>query len=217
MKALRHAVALLTLSITLSSIAVQAQDYPSRPVRMIVAVGAGGTGDVFARVLGDELLKRWGQPVVIENRPGAQSNIGARACAEAAPDGYTLCIMPGEPLAYNPHLFKKLPFDPAKDFEPISNLFFNFQALVVNAKLNVKTVRRTGRAVEGEGRHLELYGAVLAVDAAISKSSSASAARIGSAFRSRAAAIPPTRSCRARRRSPSSACRTSSRICAAAR
>jgi tripartite-type tricarboxylate transporter receptor subunit TctC len=119
---------------------LQAQDYPNKPVRAIVAVGAGGTGDVFARVLGEQLHKRWGQPLVIENRPGAQSNIGARACAEAPPDGYTLCIMPGEPLAYNQHLFKKLPFDPVKDFEPITNLFFNFQALVVNAKLNVKTV-----------------------------------------------------------------------------
>ena len=153
MKALRHAVVLLTLSITLSSIPVQAQDYPRRPVRMIVAVGAGGTGDVFARVLGDELFKRWGQPVVIENRPGAQSNIGARACAEAPPDGYTLCIMPGEPLAYNPHLFKKLPFDPAKDFEPITNLFFNFQALVVTPTQR-EDGRRTGRAVEGQGRTL---------------------------------------------------------------
>ena len=117
-----------------------AQDYPKRPVKAIVAVGAGGTGDVFTRVLGDELAKRWGQPLVIENRVGAQSNIGARACAEAPPDGYTLCVLPGEPLAYNQHLFKKLPFDPAKDFEPITNLFFNFQALVVNANLNVKTV-----------------------------------------------------------------------------
>ena len=109
-----------------SPLAGQAQDYPNRPVRAIVAVGAGGTGDVFARVLGEQLHKRWGQPLVIENRPGAQSNIGARACAEAPPDGYTLCIMPGEPLAYNQHLFKKLPFDPVKDFQPITNLFFNF-------------------------------------------------------------------------------------------
>ncbi len=141
MKALNRATALLTVSIALAAAtSVVAQDYPKRPVKAIVAVGAGGTGDVFARVLGDELAKRWGQPLVIENRVGAQSNIGARACAEAPPDGYTLCIMPGEPLAYNQHLFKKLPFDPAKDFQPITNLFFNFQALVVNANLNVKTV-----------------------------------------------------------------------------
>ena len=77
---------------------------------------------------------------MVENRPGGASNIGARACADAPPDGYTLCIMPGEPLAYNQFLYKKLTFDPAKDFEPIVNLFFNTQALVVNAALNVRTV-----------------------------------------------------------------------------
>jgi tripartite-type tricarboxylate transporter receptor subunit TctC len=77
---------------------------------------------------------------VVENRPGGASNIGARACAEASPDGYTICIMPGEPLGYNQFLYKKLAFDPAKDFEPIVNLFFNTQALVVNAALKVKTV-----------------------------------------------------------------------------
>jgi tripartite-type tricarboxylate transporter receptor subunit TctC len=117
-----------------------AQDYPTRPVKAIVAVGAGGTGDIFMRVLGEELYKRWGQPIVVENRPGGASNIGARACAEAPPDGYTICIMPGEPLAYNPFLYKKLTFDPTRDFEPIVNLFFNTQALVVNAALKVETV-----------------------------------------------------------------------------
>ena len=117
-----------------------AQDYPTRPVRAIVAVGPGGTGDVVTRVIGEELYKRWGQPVVVENRAGGASNIGARACAEAAPDGYTICIMPGEPLAYNQLLYKKLPFDPVKDLAPVINLFFNTQALVVNAALKVRTV-----------------------------------------------------------------------------
>ena len=133
---------LLLLVLGLASLAgpAPAQDYPTRPVRAIVAVGAGGTGDVVTRVLGEELYRRWGQPVVVENRPGGASNIGARACADAPPDGYTLCIMPGEPLAYNQFLYKKLTFDPAKDFEPIINLFFNTQALVVNSALNVRTV-----------------------------------------------------------------------------
>src|SRR5882672_6047850 len=114
---------------------VAAQDYPTRPVKAIVAVGAGGTGDIFMRVLGEELHKRWGQPIVVENRPGGASNIGARACADASPDGYTICIMPGEPLAYNQFLYKKLTFDPVRDFELITNLFFNTQALVTNAAL----------------------------------------------------------------------------------
>src|SRR5438270_424546 len=110
---------LVTLVLLLAAAQAAAQDYPTRPVRAIVAVGAGGTGDIMMRVLGEELHRRWGQAVVVENRPGGASNIGARACAEAQPDGYTICMMPGEPLAYNQFLYKKLPFDPAKDFEPI--------------------------------------------------------------------------------------------------
>jgi tripartite-type tricarboxylate transporter receptor subunit TctC len=117
-----------------------AQDYPTRPVRAIVAVGPGGTADIFTRALGEQLHKRWGQPLIVENRAGGASNIGARACADAAPDGYTICVLSGEPLVYNQLLFKKLAFDPVKDFEPVTNLFFNTQALVVNASLGVKTV-----------------------------------------------------------------------------
>jgi tripartite-type tricarboxylate transporter receptor subunit TctC len=131
---------LLALAWVSCAMPASAQDYPTRPVRAIVAVGAGGTGDVFTRVLGEELYRRWGQPIVVENRAGGASNIGARACADAPPDGYTICILPGEPLAYNQFLYKKLTFDPSRDFEPIINLFFNTQALVINAVLKVTTV-----------------------------------------------------------------------------
>jgi tripartite-type tricarboxylate transporter receptor subunit TctC len=75
------------LALTALAEPAAAQDYPTRPVRAIVAVGAGGTGDVVTRVLGEELYRRWGQPVVVENRAGGASNIGARACADAPPDG----------------------------------------------------------------------------------------------------------------------------------
>jgi tripartite-type tricarboxylate transporter receptor subunit TctC len=131
---------LLAIALQFVAWPAAAQDYPTRPVKAIVAVGAGGTGDIVMRVLGEELHRRWGQPIVVENRPGGASNIGARACADAPPDGYTICIMPGEPLAYNQFLYKKLSFDPSKDFELITNVFFNTQALVVNASLNVSTV-----------------------------------------------------------------------------
>ena len=72
-----------------------AQDYPARPVRVIATSSAGGTSDIFMRALADELHKSLGQPFIVENRPGGAFNIGARACAEAPPDGYTLCIIPG--------------------------------------------------------------------------------------------------------------------------
>jgi tripartite-type tricarboxylate transporter receptor subunit TctC len=117
-----------------------AQDYPSRTVRVIIPLGAGGGGDIFTRALSDELAKRLGQTFIVENRPGGGLNIGTRACAEAAPDGYTLCVLSSEPIVYSQFLFKSLPFNPEKDFEPITNLFFNTLALAVNNSLKVKTV-----------------------------------------------------------------------------
>jgi tripartite-type tricarboxylate transporter receptor subunit TctC len=117
-----------------------AQDFPVRPVRVIIPLGPGGGGDVFLRALADELHKAWGQPVLVENRPGGGLNIGARACAESTPDGYTLCFMSSEPVAYNQFLYRSLPFDPEKGLQPIVKLFVNTLALVVNSDLNVKTI-----------------------------------------------------------------------------
>jgi tripartite-type tricarboxylate transporter receptor subunit TctC len=117
-----------------------AQDYPSRPIRVIVTTSPGGISDVFLRALGEALHQRLGQPLVVENRAGGNMIIGARACAEAAPDGYTLCVMPGEPLTYNQFQFKNLPYDPDHSFQPITNFFFLTQTLGVSAKLNVKSL-----------------------------------------------------------------------------
>jgi tripartite-type tricarboxylate transporter receptor subunit TctC len=117
-----------------------AQDYPTRPIRALTATSAGGTSDVFMRVLGDEVQKRLGQPIVVENRPGGAMNIGGRACAEAANDGYTICILPAETLAYNQFLFKEIPYNPEKDFAPVTNPFFTTQVLVASAALNVHTL-----------------------------------------------------------------------------
>jgi tripartite-type tricarboxylate transporter receptor subunit TctC len=120
--------------------AALAQDYPTRTIRVIIPLGAGGGGDVFTRALADELQKAWGQPVVVENRTGGALNIGTRACAESPPDGYTICVLSSEPVVYNQFLFKSLPFDPDKDFQPIANLFFNTLALVANPSLKVRTI-----------------------------------------------------------------------------
>ena len=116
------------------------QDYPTRTIKMIIPLGPGGGGDVFTRVLADELQKALRQPVVVENRPGGSLNIGTRTCAEAVPDGYTICVLSSEPVVYNQFLFKSLPFDPEKDLEPISSLFFNTLALVVNSSLKITTI-----------------------------------------------------------------------------
>ncbi len=116
------------------------KDWPTRTVRIIIPLGAGGGGDIFTRLLAEELQKKFGQSFIVENRTGGGLNIGARACAESPPDGYTLCVMSSEPVIYNQFLFKSLPFNPKKDFEPITNLFVNSVALVANSKLNIKTI-----------------------------------------------------------------------------
>src|SRR5437868_4394588 len=138
----RHlpAAVVATLAFLPTAHSAAAQDYPSRPVRIVFPLAAGGGGDVFTRALADELQKAWHQPVVVENRPGGGQNIGARACADAVPDGYTICVMSSEPSVYNQYLYKSIPYDPEKDFQPIANLFFNTLAVVANADLKVKTL-----------------------------------------------------------------------------
>jgi tripartite-type tricarboxylate transporter receptor subunit TctC len=118
---------------------VLADDYPSRPIHVLTTSSAGGISDIFMRVLGDELHKRLGQPLIIENRPGGSGNIASRACQDAQPDGYTICIINADPMIYNQYLFKNLPFDPEK-LAPIINLFHLIQVLVINSDLKAKTV-----------------------------------------------------------------------------
>ena len=117
-----------------------AQDFPARPIKAIVALSPGGTSDVFIRALGEELRKRWGQPLIVENRPGGNTNIGGKACADAPNDGYTICILPGETLAFNAFQYKRVPYNAEKDFAPITNLFWSLSALVVNSELKLKTI-----------------------------------------------------------------------------
>jgi tripartite-type tricarboxylate transporter receptor subunit TctC len=118
---------------------VLADDYPSRPIRVITTSSAGGLSDIFMRVLNDALRDRIGQPLIVENKPGASGNIAARICQEAPPDGYTICIINADTIVYNEFLFKELPFNPDK-LTPIVNLFHLIQVLVVNSDLNVKSV-----------------------------------------------------------------------------
>jgi tripartite-type tricarboxylate transporter receptor subunit TctC len=136
---MKHSIVIAGLIVGLATPAL-AQDYPSRPIKALTTTSAGGISDVFMRALGDELHKRLGQPIVVENRPGGMQNLGARACAEAPPDGYTICILNAEPMAYNQFLLKTMPFDPEKGLQPVANLFHLIQTLVINSKLNVKTI-----------------------------------------------------------------------------
>src|SRR5262245_9489588 len=119
--------------------AAQAQDYPSRAVKIIVPFPAGGTADVMPRIFSDWLSKKWGHPVVIENRTGAAGNIGAEAVAKADPDGYTLLAAPPPPLVLNHNLYPRLGFDPT-EFVPIVIMGRVPNALVVNAKVPLASV-----------------------------------------------------------------------------
>src|SRR6266568_9312381 len=110
-----------------SAAPAEAQPYPNKPVRIITANSAGGTSDIFVRALGDELQKRLGQPIIVENRSGGGMNIAGRACAEAPNDGTNICILPNEVLTLNEFTFKSIPYNPAKDFDPITNCFINTQ------------------------------------------------------------------------------------------
>jgi tripartite-type tricarboxylate transporter receptor subunit TctC len=119
---------------------VQAQTYPDRPIRLIVSIAAGSVTDVIMRKAAAELQPRIGQPLIIENRGGASGIVAAQACAQAAPDGYTLCVIYHSTMSYNPLLFDKLPYDPDRDLVPVTRLFFLNEGLFVSSALGVKSV-----------------------------------------------------------------------------
>ena len=118
----------------------QAQTYPDRPIRLIVSIAAGSVTDVIMRKTAAELAPRLGQQLVIENKGGASGIVAAQACAQAAPDGYTLCVIYHSTMSYNPLLFSKLPYDPDRDLVPVARLFFLNEGLFVSNELGVNSV-----------------------------------------------------------------------------
>jgi tripartite-type tricarboxylate transporter receptor subunit TctC len=120
MKARRALVSLVAACALLAPLA-HAQSFPAKPLRMILPFPAGGGLDATVRAIGQAMSESVGQPVLVENRPGAATIIGMQACARAAPDGYTTCITAADSLSYNPLLYKSLPYEP-KDFVPVSHL-----------------------------------------------------------------------------------------------
>lgn len=119
----------------------QAQDYPSRLVHLVVPQAPGGGTDTFARAIGQKLSERWGQPVVIENKPGAGGVVGTDYVAKAAPDGYTLLITYEGSQAINQSLYEKLPFDSLKDFYPIATIAVTPFILIVGPRAEAKTLK----------------------------------------------------------------------------
>jgi tripartite-type tricarboxylate transporter receptor subunit TctC len=129
-------VALLVL--TALPLPAGAQNYPSRPIRAIASQGPGGLSDLFMRALGDQMGPALGTSIVVEDRTGAEGTIGAKACADTAPDGYTICILPDQTFVTNPFL-PGADFDPIQKLTPIARPYYLTQVFAVNSSLGIKT------------------------------------------------------------------------------
>jgi tripartite-type tricarboxylate transporter receptor subunit TctC len=123
------------------SATAQAQTYPNKPIRIIVPYAAGGTSDILARQIGPKLTETWGQPIVIENKAGANGNVGADFVAKSAPDGYTLLLTDLGGLVISASVYPKLPFDPSKDFSPVVMVSYSPHVLAVHPSVPVKNVK----------------------------------------------------------------------------
>ncbi|MGH8673529.1 MAG: Bug family tripartite tricarboxylate transporter substrate binding protein [Burkholderiales bacterium] len=129
------------LAFAVSGTAVLAQTYPSKPIRVIVPYAAGGTSDILARQIGPKLTESFGQPVVVENKPGANGNVGADFVAKSAADGHTLLLTDVGGLVISASVYPSLPFDPAKDFSPIVMVSYSPHVLAVHPSVQAKDVR----------------------------------------------------------------------------
>ena len=139
----RSTLTLLAIAAALVAVtSADAQNYPSKAVRLIVPFPPGGSTDTLARALSMRLADVWGQQIVIDNRPGASGIIGTELGAKAAPDGYTLLMGSGGPLTINPSLYKTLPYDPLKDFAPITNVAAVPNVLVLHPSVPATTVKQ---------------------------------------------------------------------------
>lgn len=127
--------------LALASAGASAQNYPAKPIRLVVPYPAGGPLDIMARAIGQKLTEAWKQPVVVDNRAGAGGNIGADLVAKSAPDGYTLLMGAVATHAINPTLYSKIPYDPVRDFAPVALVAQVPNILVVNPAVPAKTVQ----------------------------------------------------------------------------
>ena len=131
---------MLGLALALGAATAQAQQYPSKPIRVIVSIAAGSVTDVIMRAAASELQQRLGQPLVIENNGGASGIRAGNACAQATPDGYNICVIYHSTMSFNPLLFSNLPYNPDTDFVPVGRLFFLVEGLFAANAINVGTV-----------------------------------------------------------------------------
>ncbi|HEX2830806.1 MAG TPA: tripartite tricarboxylate transporter substrate binding protein [Burkholderiales bacterium] len=134
-------LAALVLLCTMQPLLAQVQPYPSKPIRVVILVVPGGGADVTSRTVGQKLTESWGQQVIVDNRPGGNGIVGMEIAARANPDGYTLVLGTIGPVAVNPSLYAKLPYDPVADFEPVARGVSALNVLVVHPSVPVKSVK----------------------------------------------------------------------------
>ena len=137
----RSMIACSTMVLVLTCLAAAAQSYPVKPIRLIIPFTPGGPTDFVGRAVGQKLTEAWGQQVIVENRPGAGTLVGLEIAARSLADGYTLLLGTSAGFSVNPALGSKLPYDPERDFTPISLLVINPQILVVHPSLPVRSVK----------------------------------------------------------------------------
>lgn len=138
---MRNALRLLALAVLVFSSVVHAQSWPTKPVRIVVAYPPGGGIDVMARQIAERLTRDWGQPVVVENKPGANTIVAADSVAKSAGDGYTVLMTTDATFSINPHLYARLPFDTQRDFIPVTMLVLLQQMLVAHPALPANTLQ----------------------------------------------------------------------------
>lgn len=148
----RNVLLLLWAFLFGNCIHAQAQIYPVKPIRMIVPFPGAALNDAIARAISQSLSQSWGQPIIVENRAGANGNIGTDICAKAAPDGYTVCMPTGVVISLNPFAYSNMPFDPSRDLTPVIMVGILDQVIAVNTSLsarNMKDLIEAARAKPG--------------------------------------------------------------------
>ena len=172
----RSLLASLSLIALAGSVAAQTPNWPSHPVKIVVPAPAGSSLDLIARLLADKLKDRWGQPVLVDNKPGAGGMLGMDLVAKAAPDGHTLGLGFNGPVAFAPFLYKKMPYDAGRDLVPVVMTSSQPNVLAINAALPVKTVKefvawakaqdgRVNYSSLGQGSSAHLTMALMAFEA----------------------------------------------------
>lgn len=149
-----HRHLLLAAALSLAASTLPAQPYPVKPIRLVVPFPPGGPADSVARPLAQKLNEALGQPVVIENRPGATGTIGASVVAKSAPDGYTLLLGTSNEISMSPGLYEKLPYDPGRDFAPITTVITFPNILVLHPALPVRTAKELVALARGNPQRL---------------------------------------------------------------